>query len=135
MHIMFVDDNPYQKVEDSVRYLKEQHVDFTYAVIGCSDFAIQYLKEHKNAIDLAVIDLGLPKSDDGDNYHSLRGLDIIDEICNKYPKIPVIINSVTHVSKEKIQKYVDGGLIIKHCKPLSPEKLIRFMKKWKCALG
>lgn len=129
MHIMFVDDNPYKKVEHLVRYLKEQHVDFTHDVIGCSDFAIQYLEDHKNAIDLAVIDLGLPKSDDCEGYSATRGLDIIDEICNKYPNIPVIINSETYLPNAVIQHYADSGLIFRHCQPLLSQKLIQFMKK------
>lgn len=133
MHIMFVDDTPYEKVDHLIRYLKEHCDEFasngTYDVIKSSDSAIRYLKEHENDIDLAVVDLGLPKNDDGDNYHILRGLDIIDEICNNHPKIPVIINSVTDVPKQKLQQYADSGLIVKHCKPLLSQKLIRFMQK------
>lgn len=133
MHIMFVDDTPYEKVDHLICYLKENSNEFasngTYKVISSSDSAIRYLKEHDNAIDLAVVDLGLPKNDDGDDYHFLRGLDIIDEICNKYPRIPVIINSVTDVPRHILQQYADSGLIVKHCKPLLSQKLIRFMQK------
>lgn len=129
MHILFVDDNPYEKVDSLICYLHEQSVEFSYDVIGDSDSAIRYLEEHENAIDLAVIDLGLPKSGDRSGYHVLRGLDVVDEICNKYPKIPVIINSTTYLPAEKLKPYAEKGLILKHCKPLYSQRLIRFTEK------
>lgn len=129
MHIMFVDDNPYNKVEHLIRYLKDQNVDFSHVIINCSDFAIQYLAEHNDGIDLAIVDLGLPKTDDCKEYSATRGLDIIDEICNKYPKIPVIINSEAYLPNAVLQHYADTGLIFKHCKPLLSQKLIQFTKK------
>lgn len=129
MHIMFVDDNPYEKVEHLISYLEQCSTEFTYVIINSSKSAARYILEHGSDIDLAVIDLGLPMFDNGSEYHALRGLDVIDVIYRKFPIIPIIINSTTDVSKEIIQCYVENGLIIKHCKPLRENTLLSFTKK------
>jgi len=57
MHIMFVDDNPMDKVDHLVRYLNENGTEFTYVIIKSVESAVQYLAENINKVDLAVLDL------------------------------------------------------------------------------
>lgn len=109
--------------------MKTQCPEFSYDIVKSVISAFAYLKEHEGAIDLAVVDLGLPASDDGEDYRSLHGLDIIDEICRKYSKIPVLINSTTTVQNEILEKYANKGLILRHCHALRATQLLSFTKK------
>lgn len=129
MHIMFVDDNPMDKVDHLVRYLKENDAEFTYDIVKSVESAVQYLAKNINQIDLAVLDLGLPMYDNGSGYSSLAGLAIVEKIIAENPKIPVIINSTTEVPEEDMQKFVDSGLIIKHSRHLRCDILLRFIQK------
>lgn len=129
MHVLFVDDQPREKVKDVISYMTARCPEFSYDIVGSVISAFAYLKELEGAIDLAVVDLGLPESDDGENYRSLNGLEIIDEICRKYPKIPVLINSTTAVPSEILEKYADKGLILRHCHALRATQLLSFTKK------
>lgn len=129
MHIMFVDDNPMEKVDHLISYLKEHDVKFTYTIIGDVNSAIQYLAENEKNIDLAVIDLGLPMNDNDNCCYQFGGLTVVEEILGKNPKIPVIISSTTKIPEEKMKRFVDAGLIVKHNKPLYGDKLLRFIQK------
>lgn len=129
MNIMFVDDNPMDKVSHLVKHLKENDTDFTYNVINDVESAVQYIDQNFNQIDLAVLDLGLPMADNGSGYSSLAGLIIVEKIIEINPKIPVIINSTTEVPEKHIQSFVDRGLTIKHSRPLRCDILLRFIQK------
>lgn len=129
MHILFVDDKPNEKLCDIIPYMEAQCSEFTYDVVKSELSACAYLKEHQGAIDLAVVDLGLPLSDNGDEYHYLRGMEVIDEISRKYSKIPVLINSTTTVETELWQKYAETGLILRHYYSLRATTLLSFAKK------
>ena len=101
MNILFVDDQPIFKVKLAIDYLKTKGIDFSFVIEKSVNSALRYINNHKNEIDLAVVDLGLPTFNDGESYGALEGLYVINFIYRKNPKIPIIINSSTVIPNEK----------------------------------
>lgn len=128
MHILFVDDNPEEKLEYPIRYLRENKADFTYVLHRSVHTAMAYIKEHESEIDLAVVDLYLPSFDGGRSNDLPRGLSIVDFIYEKYPKIHVIINSTATVKNDVLAHYSEK-LIIRQHKPIYGDSLITYTQK------
>ena len=131
MHILIVDDKPKFRVQPTIYFLKEKNVDFTYKIVNSVNSALQYIDEHLNEIDLAIIDLGLPHFDNDRKYSELNGLLVIEHLLEKTIDIPIIINSEKRVVKEKscLKPYIKQGAVIQHLNFLSGEWLIEFLKK------
>ena len=101
MNILFVDDQPVLKVEHAINHLKTKGIEFSLVVEKSVNSAIRYINTHKNEIDLAFVDLGLPIFNNGEGYAPLEGLYVIDFIYRKNPKVPIIINSSTVIPDEE----------------------------------
>lgn len=135
MHILFVDDLPNFKVNPQIQYLQQKNLSFTYEVIGSVYSAIRYLNKHSNEVDLAIVDLGLPLTDDGSDYESLNGL-LVTEFIMKIKEnknIPIIINSSTQIPNEKqvLKKYTDEGINITHVEMLNVKWLLNYINELK----
>jgi CheY-like chemotaxis protein len=130
MNILFIEDNPEYKIKHVIEYLKTKKLDFSYKIVKSCSSAMRYLFKHFNEIDLIILDLGLPFSDDGSEYDSLEGLFIIEELLRKNIKIPVIINSTTEIPNEKelFEKYLKQNSIIQHVPELKGNFLFDFIK-------
>lgn len=102
MHVLFIDDTPEFKVSDAVIYLNELRPKFTYDICRSVNSALNYIFSH-DSINLIVLDLGLPKTDDSNcfiDYDKYAGLTILKEIyrTKKTIKTPIIINSDTKIN-------------------------------------
>ena len=131
MNILFVDDYPNVKVQHAIEYLKLKNVDFTYEIVKSFNSAYRYIASHLNEIDLAIIDLGLPRFDDSDEYDKLEGLMLVEIIMRKKITIPIIINSTTEIPNEEeyFERYTDKNAVIKHVKFLDGKWLSEFLKQ------
>lgn len=131
MNILFVDDYPEIKVRQAIEYLEQKGLDFTYTIAKSYHSAVKYLSKNLKSTDLAVIDLGLPLHDNGDNYSKLEGLNLVSLICWRNKKIPIIINSNTEIPDEEeyLEPYIAEGANIQHVKTLYGEWLYEFIKK------
>ena len=131
MNILFVDDYPNVKVQHAIQYLKSQNVEFTYEIVKSFNSAYRYIASHFDKIDLAVIDLGLPRFDDSDEYDKLEGLRLVEIMSRKKITIPVIINSTTEIPNEKeyLESYMERNVIIKHVQFLDGKWLNEFLKQ------
>ena len=65
MNIIFVDDQPRFKVQDAINYLKDKNLKFNYLILRDSNSALKYIYTNLSNIDLIVLDLGLPKFENG----------------------------------------------------------------------
>jgi len=130
MNILFIEDMPEAKINHLIEYLKKQDLVFSYEITKSSSNAMRYLFKHFHEIDLIILDLGLPFSDDGSEYDSLGGLFIIEELMRKNIKMPVIINSTTEIldEKELFEKYRKQNGIIEHISELKGDFLFDFIK-------
>ena len=131
MNILFVDDLPEFKVQRAIDYMKEHGLEFTYEIAKSVNSAGRYLVKHKDQIDLAVIDLGLPWFDDGDSFDKLNGLIVVAQILRYKVNIPVIINSTTEIPKEGefLKPYTEKGAIVQHVQALDGKWLVEFVKQ------
>ena len=131
MNILFVDDYPEIKVQQAIEYLEKEGLDFTYTVARSYHSAIKYLSKNLNKTDLAIIDLGLPLHDNGDEYNKLEGVNLISLICWRNIKMPIIINSNTDIPDEEeyLEPYIAEGANIHHVKTLYGEWLYEFINK------
>lgn len=137
MHILFIDDTPEYKVNNCISYLLETEIYFTYEICKSVNSALSYIFSHNN-IDLIVLDLGLPKTDDSNcfvDYDKYAGLEIIREIYyrRKQIDIPIIINSDTKINftkeysteKEYLIDMYGSNAVIEHV-----ERIDDTNKKW-----
>ena len=131
MRILIVDDKPKFRVQPTINFLREKNVDFNYTIVKSVNSALQYIDEHLNEIDLAIIDLGLPHLDNDRGYSELNGLLVIEHLLNKTINIPIIINSEKRINQEKyrLKPYIKQGAVIQHLNFLYGEWLIEFLKK------
>ena len=131
MNILFVDDLPEFKVQKAIEYLKLKGVEFKYEIAKSVNSAGRYIVKNKDNVDLAVVDLGLPWFDDGDNFDKLNGLVVVTQILRCKMSIPVIINSTTEIPSEEdfLEPYIEKNAVIKHVHSLDGEWLIEFIKK------
>ena len=131
MRILIVDDKPKFRVQPTINFLREKNVDFNYTIVKSVNSALQYIDEHLNEIDLAIIDLGLPHFDNDRRFSELNGLLVIEHLLEKTIDIPIIINSEKRVVKEKsrLKPYIKQGAVIQHLNFLTGEWLVEFMKK------
>lgn len=99
MKILFIDDCPKEKVIPIIEHLKSKNINFSYEIVKSVTSAMKYIwpkpTKLNTEIDLIITDLGLPLYEDGSDYESLNGLNIIDELIRKDVSIPIIINSTT----------------------------------------
>jgi CheY-like chemotaxis protein len=133
MNILFVDDMPEIKVQPSIKYLQRRKVDFTYQIVKSSREAIKCLNEHSNEIDLAIVDLGLPFYENGEEYDEREGLEIVLLMLqnDKFKNIKIIINSTTEIPKDEslfLKSCKEKGRVIEHVKPLNGEWLKEFLE-------
>ena len=131
MKILIVDDYPELKVQHVIQYMKAHDFDFTYEIVKSYNSAGRYIVKHFDEIDLAIVDLGLPRFDDGVEYSELEGLAIVDLILRKKIGIPIIINSTTEIPNEEeyLERYTNRNAVIKHVKSLDGKWLIEFIKQ------
>jgi len=131
MHILIVDDCPEFKVQHVIRYFESKKLDFSYEIVKSYHSASKYIAEHVNEIELAIVDLGLPMFDNGENYNELEGLVIVDRILRKKISIPIIINSTTEIPNEAeyFERYTNRNAIIKHVQFLDGKWLIDFISQ------
>jgi len=131
MNILFVDDLPEFKVQKAIEHLKLQGVQFSYEIVKSVNSAVRYLVNHKDEIDLAVVDLGLPWFDEGDEFDKLNGLVVVAQILRYKVTIPVIINSTTEIQEEEdfLERYTNKNAVVKHVQSLDGEWLIEFLKQ------
>ena len=127
MNILFVDDTPEVKVEPIIQYLQKANIEFTYEIKKSVGDACRYIDKNYSSIDLAIIDLGLPAFDDGTIYDELNGLHIVDLLIRKNKKLPIIINSTTHLPNSKLKRF--AGSNIKKKSNLSGEILLDYIQK------
>ena len=139
MNILFVDDVPDFKVNDTINYLETNKIKFSYKICKSINSSLRYLVSNKNEIDLIVLDLGLPRFYDNHNfkyYYPYGGLEIIDEMFRKKLfNIPIIINSTTKLElsdntteKEFFSFY--SPIFIEHVDKLEGEWLVKFIKTY-----
>jgi len=130
MHILIVDDWPERKVQHAIQYLKSKKIDFTYEIVKSYNSAGRYVLKHLDEIDLAIVDLGLPRFDNGESYDKLEGLFVVEMILREKISIPIIINSTTEIPNEEeyFERYTDRNAIIKHVQFLDGEWLSEFIK-------
>lgn len=131
MNILFVDDLPEFKVQRAIDYMKEQGIEFTYEIAKSVNSAGRYLVKHKDEIDFAVVDLGLPWFDEGDSFDKLNGLIVVAQILRYKVNVPVIINSTTEIPNEVefLMPYTEKGAIVKHVQALDGKWLVEFVKQ------
>lgn len=131
MNILFVDDLPEFKIQKTIEYLETQGVQFDYKIAKSVNSAGRYVAKNKDNIDLAVVDLGLPWFDDGDNFDKFNGLVVVAQILRCNVSIPVIINSTTEIPDEEefFEPYIEKNAVIEHVHSLNGKWLIEFMRK------
>ena len=96
MNILFVDDQPENKIDNFTQYLSEIDKEFSFKIVKCSNMAKKYITENSEKIDLIVLDLGLPMFKDGYGYDKLEGINVIKLMLRKnITTIPVIIKVLT----------------------------------------
>ena len=128
MNILFIEDMPEFKIKKITNQL-DMH--FCYEIISNSSSALRHLFTSVKEIDLIILDLGLPFSEDGNGYNKLEGLFIIEELIRKNFKVPLIINSMTEIPNEEelFEKYQKHCGIIKHVSDLDSNYLMKFIKE------
>ena len=131
MNVLFVDDRPVLKVYHIICQLNYTNTNFSFEIVKSVNSACRYIVEHSNQIDLIVLDLGLPLSDNGANYDSLNGLLVVKEMMRKHINIPIIINSCTEIPNEKnyLKQCKDNNIVIMHAEFLNGKILTEFMEK------
>ena len=135
MNIIFVDDQPQFKIQEAINYLKEKKAKFNYEIFKSSNLALRHIIKNLSEIDLIVLDLGLPKFDDGSYYEKYEGLFILNRIMDNTKDIPIIINSTTVIrsSDYKTEKeYFESfkPAIIEHVEHLSGFYLFEFLETY-----
>lgn len=136
MNILFVDDQPELKVQEAIKYLKEKKLNFDYSIFKSSNSALRYIVENLSKIDLLVLDLGLPKSDDNNYlYDKYEGLFVLEQILRKTKDIPIIINSTTIVKpydrkNEKEYFKTFSPAVIEHVEHLTGFYLFEFLETY-----
>ncbi len=103
MNILVVDDLPALKVDDALMYLQSKGVKFDHTLALSVNSALRYLHENLAKVDLAIIDLGLPRFDNERVSDPVEGFDIVREVIRlsrrKNTYIPIIINSTTKIEE------------------------------------
>lgn len=136
MNILFVDDQPELKVQEAIKYLKEKKLNFDYSIFKSSNSALNYIVENLSKIDLLVLDLGLPKSDDNNYlYDKYEGLFVLEQILRKTKDIPIIINSTTIIKpydgkNEKEYFKTFSPAVIEHVEYLTGFYLFEFLETY-----
>ena len=135
MNIIFVDDQPRFKVQDAINYLKDKNLKFNYLILRDSNSALKYIYTNLSNIDLIVLDLGLPKFENGIYYNKYEGIFIMEQILQKTKKIPIIINStsVIHPQNNITEKEYLKNLrptIIEHVEKLTGFYLFEFLETY-----
>lgn len=133
MNILFIDDHPESKVKEAINYLSDK-VKFNYTILKSSSSALFYISQHLNEVDLVVVDLGLPRFDNGHDYDKMAGWNIVESILLETLSIPIIINSTTKIepctgqTEEEYFKFYHPA-IIKHVFSLEGKWLYDFIEK------
>ena len=135
MNIIFVDDQPRFKVQDAINYLKDKNLKFNYLILIDSNSDLKYIYKNLSNIDLIVLDLGLPKFENGIYYNKYEGIFIMEQILQKTKKIPIIINStsVIHPKNNITEKEYLKNLrpaIIEHVEKLTGFYLFEFLETY-----
>ena len=136
MNIVFVDDQPELKVQEAIKYLKEKKLNYDYSIFKSSNSALRYITTNLANIDLIVLDLGLPKTEDNNYlYDKYEGLFILEQILRKTKDIPIIINSTTIIkpSEGKTEKEyfkTFSPAVIEHVEYLSGFYLFEFLETY-----
>ena len=136
MNIVFVDDQPELKVQEAIKYLKEKKLNFDYSIFKSSNSALRYITTNLANIDLIVLDLGLPKTEDNNYlYDKYEGLFILKQILRKTKDIPIIINSTTIIKpfdgkteKEYFKTFTPA--VIEHVEHLTGFYLFEFLETY-----
>ena len=95
--ILFIEDNPYMKLDVLFSWLKFKKINFEYEIVGSVTEAKRYLHNKNNKVDLVVTDLGLPIFEGEMVKNLLAGMDIVFDMDEFNTEVPVIINSTTFV--------------------------------------
>ena len=133
MNICIIEDQPKFKVQEAINYLKEKKIKFNYIIFKNSSSALQYLMTNLSNINLIILDLGLPKLDNGIYYNKYEGLFILNKILSKTKKIPIIINSTTAIHTEDCTSEKEyfknlSPAIVEHIDRLTGYYLYEFIK-------
>lgn len=133
MNICIIEDQPKFKVQEAINYLKEKKIKFNYIIFKNSSSALQYLMTNLSNINLIILDLGLPKLENGNYYNKYEGLFILNKILSKTKKIPIIINSTTAIHTEDYtneKEYLKNlnPAIVEHIDRLTGYYLYEFIK-------
>ena len=129
MNILFVEDRPDLKIATILYQLSHSTEPHTSNTVKSVASAYRYIIAQSGKIDLVVLDLGLPLYDNGDRYHSLNGLQVIEKMIRKNINIPIIINSCTEIPNELtfLKLCEDHNIKILHVEYLNLKILTDFM--------
>jgi two-component system copper resistance phosphate regulon response regulator CusR len=109
MHLLIIEDN--KRIAKSLeRGLAESGYETQTA--NCGESALLMLEE--NAVDLAILDLGLPDID---------GMDLLPQLRNKNPKLPVIILTARSEIEDRVAG-LDAGADDYLVKPFAFSELV-----------
>ena len=101
MKVLIVDDADF-KVENIIEYLSKLEVDYMVAETYIE--ALTKLKKHNKDIAGVVVDLGFfltqTQPGIGSDYSQYMGVQLTEEINDKYPNMPVLINSDRKLKEE-----------------------------------
>lgn len=107
-------------VEDDI--FKRQNIEcFLYArnidmhLVSSVNPAIEYIIEHSDEISGVLLDMGLSSYDGAPDYHSQKGLEVVNELTKRKINIPILINSSTLINMSFIMennKNVKGQMCI-----------------------
>lgn len=112
--ILFVEDQPYYKLDVLFGFLKRQSVPVEYEIVSSVTEAKRYLRDKNNKVDLVVTDLGLPIFEGEMVKNLLAGMDIVLDMDRFNTEVPVIINSTTVIPNYELAKeeYEERGQLL-----------------------
>ena len=130
MNILVIDDLPEFKAQITLEELKELGINLQEKYIVSVNSAIRYIFSNYSAIDLIILDLGLPIMDDSFEMNELNGLMVLSFLVRKKIYIPVVINSTTTIPNENevLEDYTAKGLNVCHTKKLTADWLYSYIQ-------
>lgn len=139
--IFVVEDQPKFKVEDAFEYLKAKNLKFEVNMFSSAVSSLRYFRNNFDKIDLAIVDLGIPKFDGELVRSSTEGFDVIQEIerltrMRNKKNFSIIINSSTKLELSGMteDEYFANskakcGITMEHVEELEGAYLYEFIEK------
>lgn len=142
INILIVEDQPKFKVEDALDYLKAKNLKFEINLCLSAVSSLRYFRSNFDKIDLAIVDLGIPRFEGEFVRSNTEGFGVIQEIerltrMRNKKNFSIIINSSTKLelsdgmTEEEYFANLKArcGITMEHVDCLEGSYLYEFIKK------